>query len=65
MDRRKTVDIDWGHDHRNKGDGRYFERGEVHVHVYDEKGTRSRDGRKPTEMERLLFEQVTGKWIKK
>lgn len=34
VDRRHCIDFDWGHQHRNKGDGRVFEKGTVHVQTY-------------------------------
>ena len=34
LNRRQCIDFDWGHQHRNKGDGRVFEKGTVHVQTY-------------------------------
>ncbi len=32
--RKMYLDFDWNHDHKNKGDGRFFPKGTVHVQVY-------------------------------
>ena len=34
LNRRQCIDFDWGHRHRNDGDGRVFEKGTVHVQTY-------------------------------
>lgn len=44
VDRKHTIDFDWGHPHRNKGegtDGKSFPKGVVHVQCYSQ--TNSRD----------------------
>lgn len=40
VDHATFLDFDWSHNHTNKGDGRHFERGKVHVQVW----TRNSDG---------------------
>lgn len=41
LNRRQCIDFDWGHQHRNKGDGRVFEKGTVHVQTYSVLGNGS------------------------
>jgi len=37
LDHKMTIDFDWSHTHTNKTDGRHFERGVVHVQVWQQK----------------------------
>lgn len=51
--RKKIKDLDWSHKHTNP-DGKTFPFGQIHVHIYNEKGKRSNYARKPSKKERRI-----------
>lgn len=54
-DRKQKLELDWAHQHKNKSDGKVFNKGVVHVHTYtvDSKGNfvRSSEARYMTNAE--------------
>ena len=55
-DRLHVMDFDWGHKHANKGDGKVFPQGIVHVHRYS--GANGGDARYMTSSERKEFGDI-------
>ncbi len=55
-DRQQVMDFDWGHEHINKGDGKVFPKGVVHVQRYP--GANGGDARYMTASEHKEFDAI-------